>query len=112
MTCEACETGGGEDDPEALLDGVTNERALVLRIDIYDETNIITLRQVNSSERYQSVWQHGTNHDQSTRRRAAAIALIGEIVHSETLISSEYGPVEEVWPHSTDKRTDADGSEG
>jgi hypothetical protein len=113
MTCSACEKGGEEDDPETLLDGVTNERALILRIEIHDETHIVTLRQDNSSERYQSIWQHGNGQrDQKTRGRTAVVALIGEIVRSDSYISSDYGSVEEVWPYPVDNRADTDASEG
>jgi hypothetical protein len=113
MTCSACLSGGEEDDPETLLDGVTNERTLVLRIEIHDETHIVTLRQDNSSERYQSIWQHGNGQrDQKTRGRTAVVALVGEIVHSDSYIGSKYGPVEEIWPYPADNRVDVDGSEG
>jgi hypothetical protein len=109
MTC-ACEGGGGENDPEALLDGVTSEQALVIRVKIYDETHIVTLRQVrqdNRSERYESVWQHENGQrDQKTRGRAATVALIAEIVLSDSYLGAEYGSIEEMWPDSSDDQID------
>ena len=53
MTCSACESAhSGADDPEALLDRVTDERALVLQVEICGEFQTITLRQTDKTDQY------------------------------------------------------------
>jgi hypothetical protein len=113
MTCSACESArGGENDPEALLDRVTDERALVLQIEIAGTSQTIALRQGDRSDQYQSAQRVGSGHpEQTTCERGSAIALIGKIIHSDSYIGSQCGPVDDLWPYPADNRTATAGSE-
>jgi hypothetical protein len=109
MTCKARARGRAE-DPEALLDDVTDERALILRVKIAGTSQTIVLRQGNRSEQYQSARRVGSGQpEQTTCRRGAAIALLGKIVHSDSYIGSKYGPVEDMWPYPAEEDTEGSG---
>lgn len=99
MTGSACEGGVGEDDPETLLARVTDERALVLFVEIADTSQTIVLRQGNCAE-YQSARRVGSGPpEQTTCGRGAAIALLGKIIRSDSYLGAKCGPVDEMWPY-------------
>jgi hypothetical protein len=113
MTCEACERArGGENDPRALLSDVTDERALVLRVEIEGTTNTLLLRQIDA-DHYQSRWRANTAQaEQTTCRESAALALIDKLLQADSLLDVDHCPVGEIsWSVHDNQTDDTDGEE-
>jgi hypothetical protein len=102
MTCEACERARDrQEGAAAILDDVTPQRVVAVRVDIGDTTQTLFFKHHSNNE-YQTTrrFENKPPADVQVRSRAAITELLAALTDADA-IDVEHGPVVEIWPDET-----------